>query len=65
MPDYRLGNPEYKDSKENIIGSVYVSRARKPEDLVVIKCWEDIVNNFLIKIQVFGYIHMLIMLEFV
>ena len=40
-----LGNPEYKDS-ENIIGSVYVSRARKPEDLVVIKCWEDIVNNF-------------------
>ena len=46
VPDYRLGNPEYKDSKENIIGSVYVSRARKPEDLVVIKCWEDIVNNF-------------------
>lgn len=39
--DFRLGDKNYND-----IGSVYISRARRPEDLVVIKCWEDIVDNF-------------------
>ena len=43
--DFRLGNNQYKVD-DKVIGSVYISRARKPEDLIIIKCWEDIVNNF-------------------
>jgi len=39
--DFRLGDKNY-----NNIGSVYITRSRRPEDLVVIKCWEDIINNF-------------------